>query len=325
MKYLKLHGILILIVLLVISCEDEFVLENDFREGFVLNCIIDANSSYNIATISRTYKERDDYPMQNYSDRFVKNADIYIKRGSTEFKLKDSLVTVQVGDNQSADISFYYTSQLTNTLSSFLSLVAILPNGDTLTSQTRVPSRITIVQSRTAKLVPPDDNSDSFDVTWKENDNETENLYYDPRLRIVYYKLEDDEYVRYTEEVPIQYNSINGLRTPQYIKPSYSRIINYSMNIFDEIMKSISGGNEDKSNFFIEHAEIDVYTYDEYLTSYYIGTHLLEPYSVRLDEIDYSNVEGGFGIFGSFDKIEHKLAIDPRYIKSFGYEPYYNK
>jgi hypothetical protein len=311
------------LVIILYACEDDLIIQSSFKEGYVLNCVIDANSAYQIATITRTYNSKDALSPQNFSDRFVENVELKITNRGAINIFMDSSVTIENSPGVYKDIRFYFTNDLRNTLSSTLYLTAILPGGDTLTSSTTVPSRITIDQGESANIIPPSEGASEFTVNWKENDNGQ--IYFDPRLKIIYYKLTDEQFVRYEKEIPIKYNQINGKRVPLYISPSFNSKIDYSMDIFNEIITGISEGDPDKSNYYIESAQIDIYTYDLFLTSYYIGTHMLDKYSIRLDEVDYTNIDGGYGIFGSFVKETRTIAIDPRYIKSFGYEPYFVK
>ena len=313
----------LIVVLGLISCEENFVVQNEFKDAYVLNCLVNATSTKSLATISRTYEVKDKYSGQNYSERLIANALVYIKHGNDTIVFKDSTTTLTDSDGNEREVNFYYTNELRNTRSRDLFIVAVLPDGDTLKSETTVPSRIIFDYSFTGELVLSDEEFESFTIGWKDEFNDSP--YYDPRLKIVYYKLIDGEYVMFTKRVPIKYDEYDGKKIPFYISPSFSKRITYSMDVFSDMMVQISDGDPDKQNYFISYAEIEVYTYDQFLTGYYIGSHFLDKYSIRLDEIDYSNIEGGYGLFASYDKVSQKIAIDPRYIKKYGYQAYFGK
>ncbi len=314
---------IIIIAFGYLSCEENFSVQNEFEDAYVLNCLVDATSTYSIATISRTYEVKDKYSGENYSERLVANAQVFINHGNDVIVFKDSTTTIIDSDGNNREVHFYYTNELRNTLSRDLSLIAVLPEGDTLKSETSVPSRIIFEHSYTGGLVLSDEEFDSFTIAWKDEMNDSP--YYDPRLKIIYYKLIDGDYVTFTKRVPIKYTDVGGTQEPIFISPSFSKSIIYSMDIFNDTMAQISEGDPDKQDYYISYAEIEVYTYDQFLTGYYIGSHFLDEYSIRLDEVDYSNIEGGYGLFASFDKVSQKIAIDPRYVRKYGYQPYFGK
>ena len=65
---------------------------------------------------------------------------------------------------------------------------------------------------------------------------------------------------------------------------------------------------------------LELYVFDRNLSGYYASVGKIgDSFSIRLDEIDFSNVEGGFGVFGSYISQKLAIAFDEEYINSFGY------
>lgn len=321
MRNYKKYLIFITIFLLSVSCDEELLIESKFREAYVLNCVLDANSNYQIATITRTYETRDNYPLENYVDRFVSDAEVYIIKGQKKFQLMDSILTLTTESSPSVKIPFYYIKNLNNIIGNELQIIAVLPSGDTLKSYTSVPTMLLIDYSDTDKIIPPSENAKSFKVSW--NTNEVGELYFDPRLKILYYTEENGVLTEHFKDVPIKYENVGGIKLARYRLPSYSTSIVFSVELFRNTLQEIANEATDKSKCYVANAILEIYTFDKYLTSYYVGTHLMERFSIRLDEVDYYNIDGGFGIFGSFIKDNHTIAIDPRYLKSLGIEPFY--
>ena len=88
-------------------------------------------------------------------------------------------------------------------------------------------------------------------------------------------------------------------------------------------MQDIAKGDPEKENYFIKNAEFDVIILDDNLAPYYFSIQtFLDGFTVILDQQDYSNIEGGYGVFGSFFKQTHDLIIEPDYIRSYGYKTY---
>jgi hypothetical protein len=85
-------------------------------------------------------------------------------------------------------------------------------------------------------------------------------------------------------------------------------------------MKEISGDDPNKDHYIILTAIIDLLVFDRNLSGYYSSVaSISDEFSIRLDEIDFSNIDGGFGVFGSYYKQSFVLFFDKLYVESFGY------
>ena len=66
--------------------------------------------------------------------------------------------------------------------------------------------------------------------------------------------------------------------------------------------------------------DVQLIVYDPNLSTYYSSMQeATDGFTVRLDQPDYSNVTGGFGIFGSYVRTELKVKFTKEYLKTFGY------
>ena len=87
---------------------------------------------------------------------------------------------------------------------------------------------------------------------------------------------------------------------------------------------SISEGDPDKNNYSIlVNNPIKVYSLDGNLERYYSSTTQDNNFTVRLDENDFSNITGGFGVFGSYVIKDYNLRFTPEFITELGYNPVY--
>ena len=66
--------------------------------------------------------------------------------------------------------------------------------------------------------------------------------------------------------------------------------------------------------------KLEIVVLDQNLTSYYQSNNdVLDGFSVRLNQSDYSNIENGLGLFASYVKQQLELRLRSDYIESFGY------
>jgi hypothetical protein len=59
---------------------------------------------------------------------------------------------------------------------------------------------------------------------------------------------------------------------------------------------------------------------DPELSKYYSANNIYsEDFTVKLRQTDFSNIEGGKGIFGVYYNFSRRLVVDSVYVQSFGY------
>jgi hypothetical protein len=63
-----------------------------------------------------------------------------------------------------------------------------------------------------------------------------------------------------------------------------------------------------------------VYIFDQNLSNYYASSSQgIGDILVMLDQSDFTNIENGYGIFGSYSLQGFSLVFDKEFIESFGY------
>jgi len=94
--------------------------------------------------------------------------------------------------------------------------------------------------------------------------------------------------------------------------------------VVNRSMREISAGDGNKSNYVIYGILIEVLSLDDNLTAYYNSTVKgKDPYSINLYETDYTNIDGGYGVFGIQIFSEAMINISYNYVTSFGYRHAY--
>jgi hypothetical protein len=113
---------------------------------------------------------------------------------------------------------------------------------------------------------------------------------------------------------------VNGELKPVFPGVTRDKILIYDYAAINKVMLDISAGDYDKYSYVIQDAWLEIVVTDKNLANYYGSTEgFLDDYSVRLDEVTYSNIEGGLGVFGAYKVTSRKLNVEENYVQSFGY------
>jgi len=312
----------LILCLFIISCEENFNPFGDYKERYVLTCLLDGNSNYQVATLSKSYFTGTFNPFDNTTDPSIQDAEIRIWLADSVYLLNDS--TIERGDTSQyiTPFKFYYTDKVKPVSNKVMEIEALLSSGKRLTAVTVTPSDITFNNGNPTVIPPVDENYLNF--SWRSQSVYT---FYDIRFMITYFKNENGRSIKYKKEIPIAYNTHGGIEEPIFPSSGRSSSVSYPMETVTKFLQSISEGDENKSNYSIEIKPlIEVLVMDESLSRYYSSTNqALNDLTVRLDENDYTNIDGGLGIFGTYmTKKYTSISFVASYIQSFGYNVIYN-
>ena len=125
-----------------------------------------------------------------------------------------------------------------------------------------------------------------------------------------------------TKVVPVKYVGQNGNLIPVFPSPIAAPTIVYQLDAVKKALDEISAGDPDKTNYTIfEKISFNVTAYDLPASKYISSTGgSFDDLTVSVDVSDYTNIDGGFGLFGSYFKKNYtKLRFLQSYIESFGY------
>ena len=143
---------------------------------------------------------------------------------------------------------------------------------------------------------------------------------YLPKLIVNYYKMESGINVLHHKEIPVSYFRNGNQYLPDFPIVSSDNTLSYEMEAVNRAMNEISQGDPDKFNYTIIDAEFQLLLLDDNLAPYYLTIQtFLDGFTVILDQQDYSNINGGFGVFGSFFKRVLHLSFSQDYVIGFGY------
>jgi len=312
MKYLKIFFFPVLIIL-SFSCKEDFSPYAGHDQKYVLNCILRGDSTFQYAAVTSSFGSSENFS-SNVSDRFLKNADIRIWDDNEVYKFRDTVITTKIYGKETA-INIYKTTGFVPKPNRKFEIVALLPDGKRLKSWTNLPKQVNFEFSSSDSSIPSKNNQFVF-VRWE---SAGEDLIYAPEINIYYKKAGFP--LGFAKKVPISYIKQDGKYYPNFATPSKERFVSIKMDAIRRAMNEISGSDPNKSNYTILTMIVHVHTYDKNLSEYYVSSaQSLDQFSINVDALDFSNIEGGLGIFGSYNSKKYVIKFNREFIGSFGYK-----
>ena len=302
------------ITIISFSCKDSFNPKAPFKEQYVLNCIIRGDSTSQIAILSKTYDVSGFDPNSNNVDPSISGAQVYFKWKGTIYQLRDSSIARADTSKYKGPVKFYYTNAFTPQANDSIEIIAIPAQGVILSSKTKIPYNVSYGNS--PWYIKGDETALNF--RWSANDL---NVYYLPRLKIIYQKRNEIPALVHSFEVPIEYASANGNDVPVYPGFSPATGIDYMRTIIDKSLLQISNG-DNKSNYKFFRMDLELLIFDQFLAGYISTTNgFLDNLSIRLDEPNYTNINGGLGIFGAYEYNVFQVSFSNDYLSGLGFNP----
>ncbi len=316
MKYLLIISFIFLTVIGLSSCEENFSPRSDYQERYILNCIIRADTTLQVATAEYSYNVAGHNPYINKENQFASNVLIRMWQGDEGYRFRDTLVESTDAIKYSGNVHVYCLKNFKPSENDSLAIEAIFPNGRTLSASATIPSKIEWDPLNSSGAIPPEDGS-TYKFAWK---NINPQNWYLARFVVNYKNFEEGMDVVHSKVIPLKYVFENGRAIPKFSEPSRNNGITFNKAALDSAFRQISGDDPAKGNYFIYKGELQLLIFGESLSKYYSNLFgFLDDFTVRIDQNDYSNVEGGYGVFGAYLKQTRTVRFKDEYIKSFGY------
>lgn len=307
-----------------LSCEDQVNPKTDFEEVYVLSCIIRTDTTYQIATVSRSYDVNGFDPTTNSEDPFIKGAKIKLFYDNKVVEFKDTAIAREADSRYKTPMNIYYTNKFISTsLPVALRIEATLPNGKVLTASSELISIYSVYINSLSVPISSNPLSSKLNFTWGEwlLTPNSKGVYYAPELVIFYTQDKGGVKIKKQKKVPVFYaNTLSGL-LPVYPQiQSGIKSASFEMDAINRAMAEISEGDSQKSNYKIDGVVFRLLLMDAGLASYYsLQKTFLDEFSVRVNQPDVTNIKGGLGVFGNYTIKQINVEIAREYISSFGY------
>ncbi|MCA0387464.1 MAG: hypothetical protein LCH52_03120 [Bacteroidetes bacterium] len=323
-KILSTLSILFFTVMLT-GCEESFSPRSEFKEGYVLYSITPGQEIGKFVVpkviLAKVYDAPGTDPLLNTEDPEIAGARVEIKFRGDTYILKDSMVARKDSSRYKGPLKFYFGKAIPLYANDTITITARLQNGKVLTSGTKVPQYLNYENSIPYPRgfttdVDPFKYGKNWTFYWTSQEL---NLTF-PKMKIYYSRLVNNREVPGSIEVPLRVINRNGVETPIYPVANRDEEASYELASFDWAMNKISEGVEDKSQFRALHVIFESTEYDAPLSFYYSSVNgFLDNFSLRLDEQVFTNISGGYGLFGTYFTSTYQEEFDSRYVTKFGY------
>lgn len=298
--------------LLFWSCEENFSPKTDFVEKYVLYSIINPDSSIQTAYLQKSYFVDGYDPYLNTEDPSIKGAEIRLRQKNNVFFLRDTSIEITDTSRYKSPVNFYYTKDFYTIGSDSIEILVTLSNGIKLYSITNMAPEVEF-EIENNKIIPAEE-QDHVKFFWNLAG---QNSWYLPKF--VFYYTKDN--IRYEKEVATEYILKDGNWTASFPAITQSNVIRYFHYAIDSAFAEISKNDPDKNRYKILGGVLNLLVFNESLSSYFSSTNgYLDDFTIRLDESDYSNINGGLGVLGTVRKQTFGAKFTEAYIISFGYQ-----
>jgi hypothetical protein len=299
----------------IYSCEEDFSPYGEEVNKYVLNCIIRADTNYQTVILNRSYIVDNLDPLSNTNDPNIYNAVVRIYNGDNYALLKDTIINRQ-STKYKTPYLIYHTKTLLPDPKAPLEVEAILPSGKAISGTTILPSKPEFY--KVESTIPPQKNLDVRFI-WNVDSLVSAYLF---KLGIYYYKEDETPRKNYIVYIPLKYVNGNGKDYAIYPKVTSENSFYVDMETISKAMQSISDGDPNKNNYVILGGIFEVFALDNNLSSYYnASSRGNDAYSVKLNETDFSEILGGFGVVGSYSRNLWPIKLSHTFIHSFNYKP----
>ncbi len=307
----------LLIVLITVSCENNVSPTEQYKEKYIFYSILNSDADKQFAMIVKSSGSMSE------GSQYVKGAEISMYWDNSAAFFRDSVFTYFGKEILDPAQSTYYIRNFNFPLNKKIEIEVLLPNGKRLLSETTTPDTASFPKN--FNPIIPVEESNLITFTWVPEDK---NLYVVPKLTFVYYRKINGVFTLQGElEVPITYYERNTVFTPIYPLPQKQTAITYEKAALTRKIASISKGEPNSNDFAVGvFAKFSLQIYDRNLSSYFSSTNQqVGGYQVSLEQSEFTNIKGGFGLFGSYVTQVKKMILDEDYLKQFGYSILFNE
>ncbi len=305
-----------LIGIFLFSCKEDFSPYGEFRENYILTCVLRSDTAYQTATLSKSYFTGTNNPYDNEMDPSIRFADVRVWYEDSVYILHDSTAARKDTSRYKTPESFYVTKRFKVTQNKPIEIEVLLQNGRRLKAKSVTPREISFT-NQSEVLVPPV-NTNKINIVWGNGNSQG---FYVPKLQIRYSVRAGTSTTFHRMEVPLKYEVQNGEEIAVYPLPSNKVNIIYDKDVVSRALTKLKESASDNMLISVySKLSMQVAVLDENLSRYASSvSRTFDDLTVRVNELDYTNVEGGYGIFGSYViKDYERLRFQQNYIESFG-------
>ena len=295
--------IFIIVLIFFIGCkEEDFSPVGNYEKKVVTYAVLDNRSENQIIKVQSAFLTKDG---TNLSEKKISNIKVSLSDGSNNYFLKDTLIP------GAENYSYFVLNAFTLNRGAFYSLKITGDNVPDATSQIRVPTGQDLsIYYDTEKIL----------VTYAKGNSLKGFLHH---LYVEFYIREGTKILNnYRVEIPSQLLLLNEGADTLKVYPSLTKETNHEYS-YSGLFSALNAykPSDTKQKLVVRRSVVTVLSMEVNLYNY-ISTvkGFSDPFSVRLDQINYSNILNGYGIFGAITIDSVVARIPPFIVQGFGFE-----
>lgn len=308
MKRFISYGMFLLGACVLISCDSEFNPKGPYAERMVIYSILMTKTDTQYVRLYTTYDPPAFDPSEIHEERSIRNATVIIRQGDAAVQFRDTIVARDNPQRYGPSVPAYIGYPFSVAGLETYSLTVESPSHGSLTATTTMPGKgdITVLNPFvlrspqsfneniivSARITPPAqgfllrmyiDYEVRFNDAWSPQRTEVPKEVVDAgeERRFVYPQL-----VRRTT-VPVSARSLNA-ESVVFTNSAYEAVLQQLFNDYGSENLRFS-----KVVLILTQVDANLYTY------YNLANGFQDEFSIRTDQPDYSNIQGGYGVFGA--------------------------
>jgi hypothetical protein len=306
----SLLAVSLLILFIAGGCDQSFDPRGPYQKRLVVYSILSNRSDSQYVRVYTTYNPDGFDPLENASDTYVRNAQVAMTDDSTSYALQETTIYRDDKSRYATDVIAYLSYPRPVRIGRTYSLTVRSDQGNA-TAMVRVPSKGYVFNNTPYIFNDPNRYTEDIPVSLGLS-NVTQG--YLVRLYFEFDIQAGQSLVRKRLEVPTSV-MVTGINSKQYVYPKLTRHPSATsfqftvvfprtgyVALYTDLMDQYGGFTPRSAIFILTQVEANLFNY------YNIVNGFQDPYSVREDQPDYSNIVGGVGVFGAMT--EDSLVVD---------------
>jgi hypothetical protein len=290
---------------LISGCDNSFDPRGTYQKQLVVYSILSNTSDSQYVRVFTTYDPVTLDPGSVTTDTYVRNAVVTLRDDSATYIMRDTTITRVDKSRYKEDIGAYIAFPCPARPGKTYTLSIGSDQGNA-TGTVSVPEA-GYVQPNNPFLLKSPDQTGSEDITVTVRFSSVMRGFL-VRLYLDYEVLEGANWVHKREEVPTSTLSVTG-STVIYNYPKLTRrttdlsqpymTVHFPITVYSGFFKAIvnkygpSGYKLLTATYILTQVETNLYKY------YNLANGFQDEFSIRTDQPDYSNIQGGFGVLGA--------------------------
>lgn len=310
--------VVVCFVVLGAGCENTFTPKGPYVDRMIVYGVLSNRADTQYVRVYTTYDPPRFDPLSVTKDNMVRGADVVVTREGAPFRFREMLIPRLDRSRYNDDLLVYASHPFQLDPSKTYHLNVLSQQYGTVTSSVTVPKRGRI-QPLNAYVLNLGGSEDENIVIYGWITELTYGILI--RLYLLYEVLEGNKWVQHQEEIP-NWVTMKPDSTKVFFFPVLHRRVTTGLvrdkeenetTVFSRLtyFASVSaiynrypegGVHVKRALIVLTQVERNLYTYSMVVSGFQ------DPYSIRTDQPDYTNIVGGHGLFGAM--VEDSLYVD---------------